>query len=1354
MASKKFFFRFTLALSLLFSLKILSMNEKPNENHWKNFSDLGTSFIEYFKLDECLEKDSSTIQSFIEAMERIKKFVDEDEDFFYEDLLFIYKNKNCVDEKYFKIRCEKFIKKAEDKILQEYNQKKETPTNNLVSAKKLRCPNCWFFPDEKTPTYPCPICLSTFFCNKKCYENYKLKHETICRKNILESALKNIGLSLNNTNKDNKNKSNLKDIFIAESNKKNLNPNQINLLNKAKEITKTNNNTAKSENSCCSFCETQICNKCNIAHDEKILCNNANESRPKFITCDLCMAPFCDEKCLKSHSINVCKKNILKLEYLKKHPLLLDNNSNNLSSNTKYEKTCLNTFLKKNIDLKSIFSTQEFITNKINDLEIIWLKTVDDSNPYIVGCLSKIYTLQKLEQFNPDKTSGSQALRNANIMERFLRSENLNINLIDELKNNDKARTFIEESIETNTPTSSLSAKDIENFLGVQGQANNILVLDSIVELENSNNPKEKKNLKEKNILNFLEMFKKEDTCFKTIIIKKMRFSNNENNNNNPSSLSNQPYNGNTLQSQICYFDSDNCKKYKSYENRWYALSLIKKNNQKICFIIDTDTYSEKDYEENLKIESLCKYVFNSDKDALKNEIKKLSKVSMFMENNFLTSQASNPADIDLPEDLSKELLRSAPEKIKTLVEKLKNMEKTNDKVYILSGLTGAGKTDTAKMVAKETNRKLLFIKSSLLGDQFKNSEKIDIEKIIYPIIQDSIINDKSYIIVFDEFDSINTKDPKSNSNNDIALNNAMNQIIDTIEKNKDCNIITFLTTNYLDNINKTIKSRAKDNIIRFTKASKYQRKKIISYLILKNKKLAKKEKYINVETNLINEDIIAKKTYKFEARNLSALVDSVFEKEIHDTLEGTPKSDKINKLIDVQIETDNFYKTIDSMAENIGALPTFNKDLLNFFYPTIKNCKDSFLNGFFNVVGSVTAKKIINATECVIANKILKQRLNKETKKGETQESKETKKGENPESKETKTGETPESIEIKKGETPELIEIKRKIEKNKEKFEKVVYGIEPLNSEIKDYRARENSDFIKDKKILEEEKTKLEEQQKLNPQDTKIQEALNNNKQKFEILENQHHTAQTGHDFGFDLEQKINKTIENNNYISLVPVLDKAISELQGKNDDKSQKELEIKKRERKLLEEKHMAVQNGHDLSYDSDFLNQQAIYAQQSHEHLALLEEEKGIIKDNIKKSTDKNISSELKRKLIYINRQIKLSLDNLKARRFGENLEFDTEILNLRTIQQIDNDKLDEELAKQEKDILDNSWFKCKYLNSDLYMIQNKREKLKRQSETNQTGYDTTTNSLYRDGWEGLKEGTQFVANVVAIAKGGI
>jgi len=75
-----------------------------------------------------------------------------------------------------------------------------------------------------------------------------------------------------------------------------------------------------------------------------------------------------------------------------------------------------------------------------------------------------------------------------------------------------------------------------------------------------------------------------------------------------------------------------------------------------------------------------------------------------------------------------------SPQHIKEFVNDCLDMKKFRDyysRMLILHGPTGNGKSETIRMIAKRTNRKLVFVNAALLGNSYRDSEIINVKETV-----------------------------------------------------------------------------------------------------------------------------------------------------------------------------------------------------------------------------------------------------------------------------------------------------------------------------------------------------------------------------------------------------------------------------------------------------------------------------------------------------------------------------------------------------------------------------------------------------------------------------------------------
>jgi len=252
--------------------------------------------------------------------------------------------------------------------------------------------------------------------------------------------------------------------------------------------------------------------------------------------------------------------------------------------------------------------------------------------------------------------------------------------------------------------------------------------------------------------------------------------------------------------------------------------------------------------------------------------------------------------DAQLSKELKKISSRMCPPRIKEFIKAYKKLgpkafnkkfAKLLPRVTILHGPNGTGKSTLGVLIAKKLNVKLLFINSGFLGSIYKNSEEVNLNEEIAPLIDDGT----PCVIVFDEADAIVGKNNYSDNFNK-NRSTAIGQMMDMLEKKG--NFVLIWTTNHVDQIGE----RMKDicglyRIIEIPRPNFAKRKKILEYLEKRVKNASDESLKFIFEKSFEEEpcstdknwkryfhssfsDSIAKKTKGFSIGNLERLFKEV----------------------------------------------------------------------------------------------------------------------------------------------------------------------------------------------------------------------------------------------------------------------------------------------------------------------------------------------------------------------------------------------------------------------------------------------------------------------------------------------
>jgi len=357
-------------------------------------------------------------------------------------------------------------------------------------------------------------------------------------------------------------------------------------------------------------------------------------------------------------------------------------------------------------------------------------------------------------------------------------------------------------------------------------------------------------------------------------------------------------------------------------KSHWYVIGIDKKGDSIQYFIVDSKGINRINDKEKFKRERyFCDWILNRKSQinlmkkfenttgvfAIKKGIIKpnVIKEKTNTNNKPKTCQrkaepsksGNNPKlvrqkNIKLSKSLKKSIYDLAPERIRVLIAQyqnaMKDVKKNSDRLIknhveyfshlprtlILYGPNGTGKSSIAKLIAKEIDRKLYFINCGLLGTTYKNSEIVNLERQIYPLIENAKKGISS-VVVFDEFDAL-TKGNNSSDKDSGSITAAIGQILDM---SKEQDILFICTTNFIGNIGFKFFSRCGYELVNIELPSEDLRKKLIVFLLKERAKISKRLNGVNIHFEGLDLDLLAEKTTDFCIRTIENLVNRVYAK-------------------------------------------------------------------------------------------------------------------------------------------------------------------------------------------------------------------------------------------------------------------------------------------------------------------------------------------------------------------------------------------------------------------------------------------------------------------------------------------
>lgn len=542
-----------------------------------------------------------------------------------------------------------------------------------------------------------------------------------------------------------------------------------------------------------------------------------------------------------------------------------------------------------------------------NNIYYFCLNTVSHLNPKVLCPVTErfdtirmdyqIATMKEPEEkqpksYYPFATSGSQAIRNARIINDFFveKDAKLKKGCIEKLSDIDDAAGYLENLISKKLATSYLSEKNIESNLSFYDNlSDKVMVLDSFIEIKTN---KEKGGQIEK----IIESFENKENYYHIFILNIADFAYSD---------ASIKFVKNFETDSHCKLDEESCREFFG-KNKWFIVALEKCKNIKRCFIIDTEP-DEKEIKESQKYfacNCLAEYVLQKNRNKLCDyEIKTCEKFYSEFRSAIESKTLKNDLKFDerflikqdneiLPESLENSVYNSCSEQVKSLIDsynlaiELSESDKNEDtkgehferlpRIIVLYGPNGTGKSVTAKIFAQKINSKLFFINCGLLGTKYQYSIQESLKREIYPAIKLSKAGERC-VIVLDEVDALTEKNSHSESA-DRSKEAAIGSLLDICDK---YGIIVVCTTNYLGDLTSKIISRARSSIIKVSFPSDTCRKDILKYFLIKQAKDSKRIERKDLAFESIDLDFISKNTQDFSIRHLDAIVEGAFDNAI-----------------------------------------------------------------------------------------------------------------------------------------------------------------------------------------------------------------------------------------------------------------------------------------------------------------------------------------------------------------------------------------------------------------------------------------------------------------------------------------